>query len=228
MLTVLTDFKSPYAFVANELIWSLEARYNIEIDWLPLSLNIASFAGSATKSDKKTSTPSGNRSDRQWAVIRYAYMDARRYAENQGLTLMGPKQVWNSDLACVGLLWAKRQASTRGQLKDFMDLCFERFFKRQFEVDSLDAVSGLLKQAGLSIDEFAEFAASDGMAEHLELQERLLDKGCFGLPTFLVDNEVYFGREHLARVCWHLEGSKGDPPLKAYPWLGEEGSWKIT
>ena len=43
MLTVLTDFKSPYAFVANELIWSLEARYNIEIDWLPLSLNIASL-----------------------------------------------------------------------------------------------------------------------------------------------------------------------------------------
>ena len=53
MLTVLTDFKSPYAFVANELIWSLEARYNIEIDWLPLSLNIASFAGSATKSERK-------------------------------------------------------------------------------------------------------------------------------------------------------------------------------
>ena len=39
---------------------------------------------------------------------------------------------------------------------------------------------------------------SDGMAEHLELQERLLDKGCFGVPTFLVDDEVYFGREHLA------------------------------
>lgn len=221
MLTVLTDFKSPYAFVANELIWSLEARYNIEIDWLPLSLNIASFAGSATKSDKKTSAPSRNRSDRQWAVIRYAYMDARRYAENQGLMLMGPRQVWNSDLACVGLLWAKRQASTRGELKDFMDLCFERFFKRQFEVDLLDAVSGLLEEAGLSIDGFTEYAASDGMAEHLELQERLLDKGCFGVPTFLVDDEVYFGREHLARVCWHLEGAKGDPPLKTYPWLGQ-------
>ena len=65
-----------------------------------------------------------------------------------------------------------------------------------------------------AIDGFAEFAASDGMAEHLELQERLLDKGCFGVPTFLVDDEVYFGREHLARVCWHLEGAKGDPPLK--------------
>ena len=64
------------------------------------------------------------------------------------------------------------------------------------------------------------------MAEHLELQERLLDKGCFGVPTFLFDDEVYFGREHLARVCWHLEGAKGDPPLKAYPWLGQGGSWE--
>ena len=56
----------------------------------------------------------------------------------------------------------------------------------------------------LSIDGFAEFAAGDGMDEHLELQERLLDKGCFGVPTFLVDDEVYFGREHLAWVCYTL------------------------
>ena len=226
MLTVLTDFKSPYAFVANELIWALESRYGIEINWLPLSLNIASFAGSATKTDTRTQgdkpQTQGNRSARQWAVIRYAYMDARRYAENQGLTLKGPKTVWNSDMACVGLLWAKEKSESRAQLKSFMDSAFQRFFERAFEVDNLDAVRALLASTGITTSGFTEYAQGEGMATHLELQDALLDQGCFGVPTFLIDDEIYFGREHLARVAWHLEGCPGAPPIKCYPWLPEK------
>ena len=44
----------------------------------------------------------------------------------------------------LGLCWLTGQSVKRAPgvgLKGFMDLCFERFFKRQFEVDSLDAVS---------------------------------------------------------------------------------------
>ena len=228
MLTVLTDFKSPYAFVANELIWRLETRYGIEINWLPLSLNIASFAGSATKTDhgstKGQPVTEGNRSARQWAVIRYAYMDARRYAENQGLVLKGPKKVWNSDLACVGLLWAKEKSESRAQLKAFMDTAFQRFFERTFEVDNLHAVSEILQLTGVTTEGFAEFAQGEGMQAHLELQDQLLDQGCFGVPTFLIDGEIYFGREYLARVSWHLEGCLGEPPIKTYPWLLETSS----
>ena len=33
------------------------------------------------------------RDPHHWRRVRYAYMDARRFANKQGLTLMGPKKI---------------------------------------------------------------------------------------------------------------------------------------
>ena len=51
VLSVCIDFKSPYAFVAHELIWQLEVRSGFLVNWLRLTLNIGSFLGRAEKRD---------------------------------------------------------------------------------------------------------------------------------------------------------------------------------
>ena len=46
-LTVYFDYKSPYAYLAKDLVYQLEADLAVEIDWLPYILDIPSFLGSA-------------------------------------------------------------------------------------------------------------------------------------------------------------------------------------
>ena len=60
-LEVYIDFKSPYAFIAKDPTYALEAEYGIEIDWYPLTLNIGSYLGTAKKNDAGKVT-SSNRS----------------------------------------------------------------------------------------------------------------------------------------------------------------------
>ena len=36
--------------------------------------------------------------------------------------------------------------------------------------------------------------------------------GVYGVPTYLVEDEMWFGREHLPRVAWILGGRQGPPP----------------
>lgn len=38
----------------------------------------------------------------------------------------------------------------------------------------------------------------------------------FGVPTYLVGDEMWFGREHLPRVAWLLGGAHGPAPDVAY------------
>ena len=51
---------------------------------------------------------------------------------------------------------------------------------------------------------------------HDDAQEKIFAAGIFGVPTYVVEEEIYFGREHLPRVRWILEGRKGPAPDIAY------------
>ncbi len=42
---IYTDYKSPYAFVANKRLFELEEKYGVELEWLPYTLRVAEFMG---------------------------------------------------------------------------------------------------------------------------------------------------------------------------------------
>ena len=42
---IYTDYKSPYAFVANKPLFALEEKLGVELEWLPYTLRVAEFMG---------------------------------------------------------------------------------------------------------------------------------------------------------------------------------------
>jgi hypothetical protein len=50
-VTIYTDYKSPYAYLAKDLVYELERDFPVRIDWLPYRLDIPSFLGSARLDD---------------------------------------------------------------------------------------------------------------------------------------------------------------------------------
>ena len=220
MLTVCIDFKSPYAFVAHALIWELETEHGFLIDWQPLTLNIGSFLGTAEKS-REGKVVATNRSEKQWRVVKSAYRDARRYALNQHRTLRGPLKIWDSSLASIALIWAQEQAARRVDLRHFMDSVLTRFWQREIDLEDASELLAELEKANISAVGFEAFLEGDGRQQHDRLQDTLLEQGVFGVPSFILGEEVFFGREHLDTVLWRLEGSQGPMPLLRFPWLSE-------
>ena len=212
-LQVYIDYKSPYAFIAKDPTYQLEQEFGIEIDWFPLTLNIGSYLGTAKKDDSGKVTES-TRSPKQWLAVKYAYRDARRYAELRSLTLKGTQKIWDSSLAAIGLLWAKQQG--HDELKRYTDITYERFWKRELDIEDPLVIIAQLTEAGCETGGFLEYMTGEGRDVHDRLQEEVLDAGYFGVPTYVIDGEVYFGRQHLPRVRWHLAGRAGPLPDIAY------------
>jgi len=68
---------------------------------------------------------------------------------------------------------------------------------------------------------FAEFAAGPGRVAHDRINEAAFAAGIYGVPSYLVADEFWFGREHLPRVAWILGGRAGPAPDPGYPVPGE-------
>lgn len=213
-LIVYIDYKSPYAFVAKDYTYALQDELGLEFDWRPLTLDIPSYLGSA-RLDSKGKVAESKRSDEQWTHVRYAYRDTRRYANILGYTLRGTEKIWDTSLAHIGMLWAKRQGPE--VLRRYTDVVYERFWRRELDVEKLEVVQGVLREIGASVEDFESFSTGHGRAEHDAMQAKIFEAGIFGVPGYVIDGEYYFGREHLPTLRWHLTGKHGRQPDIAYP-----------
>ena len=208
-LAVYIDLKSPYAYLAIEPTRRMAAGAGVAVDWRPFTLDIPSYLGSA-RLDKKGKSQTIERSAEQWTGVRYAYMDCRRYANLRDLTVRGTVKIWDSSLAGIAMSWAKRQGA--GCLDSFLDEAYPPFWRRDLDIEDVSVVEQVLASANLEIDGFREFAAGEGRREHEAENEAAFAAGVFGVPTYLVENEMWFGREHLPRVEWILRGRNGAAP----------------
>lgn len=193
------DHKSPYAYLAIEPAWELERDFDITLDWLPYTLDISDYLGSAEVGDDGT-VIAESRSPHQWRRVKYSYMDARRYANLRGLTLRGPRKIWDSSLSGIAMLWAK----SHGGVRTFNDLVYERFWRRDLDIEDGAVVEAVLAEAGIETSGFAAWAEGDGRALHDRIREDAEARGVFGVPTFVLDDELFWGREHLAMIRLRL------------------------
>ncbi len=181
-ITVYTDYKSPYAYLAVEPAYRLEESFDVSLRWLPYTLDIPLFLGSVE-----------GRDENQWRKVRYAYMDARRLANKRGLTVRGPKKIYDSSIASIGMLFAQRQ----GVFRAYNDRVFERFWKRELTIEDVDAITGVLAEAGADTADFPAFLAREGRREHDRIYAQAQALGVFGVPTFVLDGELFWGADRL-------------------------------
>jgi 2-hydroxychromene-2-carboxylate isomerase len=196
-ITVYSDYKSPYAYLAKDLAYELERESPVRLDWLPYVLDIPSFLGSA-RVDGAGRVVEEARNAHQWRRVRYSYMDCRRQANKRGLVIRGPQKIWDSTLAACGMLYAKRQGDE--VLRRYHDIVFDRFWKRELDIEDPEVVSAVLTEAGADTAAFAAYAAREGPSEVEEICRAAEAKGVFGVPTFVVDGELFWGREHLPDI----------------------------
>jgi 2-hydroxychromene-2-carboxylate isomerase len=127
-------------------------------------------------------------------------MDARRVANKQGLTLMGPKKIFYARPANAAMLYAQKH----GAFRAYNDLAFGRFWRRAFDPENVAEVEALLAEAGAPPG-FGGFLAGDGGAEHDRLRNEAEASGVFGVPTFVFEGELFWGGDRLGLLRERLE-----------------------
>lgn len=191
-VTVYTDYKSPYAYLAKDPAYALERELDLHVDWLPYILNIPDFLGTVEA-----------RNPHQWRRVRYSYMDGRRLANRRGLTLRGPQKIFDSSLASIGMLYAKRH----GTFRAYNDIVFDRFWKRELDIEDREVIRSVLSEAGAPVKDFFDFLDREGRSDLDRVCRQAEEIGVFGVPTFVVDGEIFWGGDRI----WMVREKLGAP-----------------
>ncbi len=205
-LTAYIDLKSPYAYLAVAPTRALCAEHGAALDWLPYVLDIPSYLGSARLDPASGRVLESERTESQWRKVRYAYMDVRRQANRAGLVIRGTQKIWNTELAAIALLYARQCAPAR--VDAFLDASFAPFWRRELDAEDAGALEAKLREAGIDAAGFTAFAASEGRAQLSATMREAHARGVFGVPSFLLGGELYWGREHLPLLAERLAAAR--------------------
>ncbi|MCA8928414.1 MAG: DsbA family protein [Alphaproteobacteria bacterium] len=185
-LIVYFDYKSPYAYLAVEDARGLAAHFGLPLEWRPYTLEIPEFLGALE-----------TRNAHQWRRVRYSYMDARRIANERGLIVRGPQKIFNSRVAHIGALYAQDQ----GVFDAYHDQVFERFFKRELDIEDPAAIAAVLAACGAAdAGGFAAFLDGEGEQRYRQGLTDAEEAGVFGVPTFVVNGELFWGSDRIDMV----------------------------
>jgi 2-hydroxychromene-2-carboxylate isomerase len=189
------DYKSPYAYLAQAPTFELARETDAQLELVPYTLDIPSFLGRA-EVDAEGRVLSEERNAHQWRRVRYVYMDCRREARRRGLVIRGPRRVYDTRAAHVGFLYAQQ----RGDARAYHDDVFARFWRHELEIEDPAAIADALARAGIDPGGFADYLAGRGLEDLATLQRDAESEGVFGVPSYRVGDQLYWGNERLERV----------------------------
>jgi 2-hydroxychromene-2-carboxylate isomerase len=184
------DPLSPFAYIGSVEIERVGKRHGRDVEWRPvlLGVTVLKVMGMRPLLDYPLKGP-------------YLRHDAERLAAYFDVPLRshGLKHV-NSLAACRAYLWARRHAPDRA--KPLAQALFARLWQKGLDITSVEAV--IEEAAALDLDTAAlraALAAPDIKAALQASVEDAMAQGVFGVPSFQVDGELFWGNDHI----WMLE-----------------------
>lgn len=139
--------------------------------------------------------------------VAYAALEFQRFIDRHGLTRfkMHPALPFNSILLQRVLVAAADETQRQALVEALLPAVWER------NVDCGDAQAVGQELAAAGFDAQALLAATQDpqvKAKLAQNTEAAVERGAFGIPTFYVDGEMWFGKERLGQIEDYLGGGK--------------------
>ena len=184
VVDAFVDLRSPYSYLAIGPARAMAERLGVDVAWWPYITDFQGAYGGEV----------AQRSPRDVAKVKYLYMDCRRLARLQGLTIRSTVKLWDATLGSQAFLFAR----ARDRLWAFADPVLTAFWRREFDLESPAALEAALVAAGLEADDWRAYVRQSAQPAWAQAQAHAEQLGVFGAPTFVYQGELFWGGDRLA------------------------------
>jgi 2-hydroxychromene-2-carboxylate isomerase len=203
-LTVLLDIRHPLAYLALHPTLELADSLHVDINWLPLTTPTLKPPSAAAPDDDR-----GVRHRRYRAEALGREIEA--YGAAQGLVLRDYYRAGNADAATLGWLWVRRVH--RRELQKYLVELFRAYWSLEIDPEDTAEIEGLIDGLGLDATAFSDWAREAGPAAAEAIASEIRERGLFQVPAYVIEDEVFYGRQHLPMIEWILNGRAGATPI---------------
>ena len=186
---------STYTYLSTQRLPEIANQKNIEFEWRPFSVRsrMIEMENVPFMAEKKRDK------------IDYMWRDVQRRANFYGFDakVPAPYPLKEFDLANKVAILGKDQ----GWIKEYTILTYKKWFLEHLEPGSEPNLSSTLREIGLDPDKIINLAQADEIEQkYLKNTEMAKNKGIFGSPSFIVENEVFWGDDRCEdAIKWLLK-----------------------
>ena len=190
-LELLFDFASPNVYFAYRALPGSLARTGAELVITPCLLGgLFKLTGNRAPFEAFSGVK---------GKIDYERLEIRRFLVKHGLTKfkMNPHFPVNTLALMRGLVAAEAE----GVAADYIEAGLQGLWEEGLAMGDVAVLGPRLAAAGLPAEKLFAAAQTPEVKQRLaDLTQSAADRGAFGLPTFFVGKEMFFGKERLGQV----------------------------
>lgn len=191
-LSFYFDFVSPYSFFAWEGLLDLAARLNLELEIIPVLfaglLNAHGQLGPAEIPAKRE----------------YVFKDVMRLAAIRGISLQGPPTHPFNPLMALRLVQAVSAADAK---KNLVGILLKTSWQEGLDISDKSVLRTVLTHLDLPAGELFAAIETDAIKNQIkENTARAIADKVFGVPSFVVEGELFWGHDRLPMLESWLKG----------------------
>jgi len=177
------DFISPYSYLAHKKIRLLKDKKKIIFNYKPILVgglhNLQGITAPAFIKPK----------------LKYMINDCNLIAKKNNFTFM-----WNSKFPINSLSVMRGYLFISDDFKDFyLNTIFDAYWKDNLDISNEETLITLLKDCKINLFNFQEGIKNQKIKDKLKnATQGAHDKEIFGVPTFVVNDKIYWGQDRLA------------------------------
>ena len=185
------DFASPNAFMAHRVLPDIERRTGATFAYVPVLLGgLFKLSGNQAPMTAFAGVP---------LKLAYERRESERFLERHGISTfrMNPHFPLNT----LQLMRVATAARMRGALPEVVEALFHFTWEAPRRMDDPEVLRAALEEAGLPAEALMAEAQTAPVKERLLAETQVAHaRGVFGIPSFLVGEELFFGKDRLPDV----------------------------
>ena len=185
------DFASPNAYLVHKIVPEIEARTGAVFNYIPCLLG-GIFKATGNQAPMIAFGGIKNKPE-------YDAIEMQRFITRHNLNgfKMNPHFPVISLMLVRGALVAERD----GYLMKYIDAMIDALWEQELKLDDPEVLHKALADAGFDADKIMTDMGDEAIkAKLLENTNAAVERGAFGIPTFFVGDEIFFGKERLGQV----------------------------
>ena len=189
------DFISPYVWLALGEVETFAERHGVRFDPRPVVygklLDTTQLVGPGEVEVKR----------------RYTWLDVSRLARRQGRVPKGPPaHPFRSLEALRTAVLFRGEPNALGLIRGISDACW----LDGRDITDVGVLADVVDAAGLDATDLGERIADASVKDALRgLTEDALQAGVFGVPSFVLDGEIFWGHDRLPLLAERVAGAPG-------------------
>ena len=193
------DFASPNAYLSHKVMQIIKEKYQVDLNYVPVLLG-GIFKATNNKPPMEQFFGVMNKNE-------YQSIEMQRFIERHNIDSFQMNPYF--PVISLQIIRGAVAADMDGYLEEYIDKVLVHMWEEPKKMDDPEVIKAAFEESGFDSEKLmAQIQDPIIKAKLISNTEQAVERGVFGIPTFFIDDEIYFGKD----TIWMIEEILSETP----------------